>query len=182
ESETRPPKAEVAVASKADEGTAVRGAALRLRFVLRLGVGLLVLMLGTAAYHYRGQSFRLQQALADSAAGVGKLGDSTERQNALTVWGDLLRAQESVLIVYSNTLFQGTAETGMKLLKSLDAPGSSLGTPVLPQSLVTAEEGNQPISDHYTGIGEVMAGFSLGEFFTRIGYTARVKRSLLLTW
>lgn len=144
-----------------------------------LGAVLVGLVFGAASYHYRARSLELEKTLTASGAWTS---DSAERQNALSVWGGLVRSQEPALIVYSNTLFQGTAETGMKLLKSLDSPGSSLGSPVLPQSLVSLEESSQPISDHYTGIGEVMAGFSLGEFFTRVGYSARVKRSLLLTW
>jgi hypothetical protein len=144
-----------------------------------LGAILVGLLAGGLSYYYRSRSIELEKMLA--ASGVLS-NDTAERQNAITVWGGLLRPQEPVLIVYSNTLFQGTAETGMRLLKSLDSPGSSLGSPVLPQSLVTLEESSQPISDHYTGIGEVMAGFFLGEFFNKVGYSARVKRSLLLNW
>ena len=62
--------------------------------------------------------------------------------------------------MYSNTLFQGTVEDGMKLFKPLDAPGSSLGSPSIPQS-----ESKEPVTELYTGIGEVMGSYFLGDFF-----------------
>jgi hypothetical protein len=102
------------------------------------------------------------------------------RREIEPLWGDLLESPEPVLVVYSNTLFQGTAEDGMKLLKALDAPGSSLGSPIIPQSEV--EQSKQPVIEHYTGIGEVMGGYYLGDFLAKMRHTSRVKRSLLLTW
>ena len=96
------------------------------------------------------------------------------------LWGDMLRSPEPVLVVYSNTLFQGTAEDGMKLLKSLDSPGSSIGSPIIPQSEI--EKSKRPVIEHYTGIGEVMGAFQLGELFAKLRHPSRVKRSLLLNW
>ncbi len=103
-----------------------------------------------------------------------------DRTQIEPLWGTLLGSSEAILIVFSNTLFQGTAEEGMKLLKPLDSPGSSLGSPIIPQSEI--EGINLPISEHYTGIGEVMGAYFLGDFMARAGHQSRIKRSLLLNW
>lgn len=103
-----------------------------------------------------------------------------DRREVDPLWGDFLRSTEPVLIVYSNTLFRGTPDTGMRSLKSLDSPGSSLGSPIIPQSEI--EQSKEPIIEHYTGIGEVMGGYFLGDFMARVRHPSRVKRSLLLAW
>jgi len=101
---------------------------------------------------------------------------STDLEIASPLWDDFLRSPDPVLVAFSNTLFQGTAETGMKLLKPLDSPGTSFG------SQGTVEEGSSVITDHYTGVGEVMGVYALGDLFYKAGRSIRVKRSLLLTW
>src|SRR5262249_11425346 len=106
--------------------------------------------------------------------------NALDRREVEPLWGDLLRSSEPVLVVYSNTLFQGTVEEGMKLFKPLDAPGSSLGSPSIPQSEADRSKGRVPESS--PGMGEVMGFSFLGDFFARLGHTSRVKRSLLLTW
>jgi len=140
-----------------------------------IGSTLLALILGWLAINYRSEALRLKGSLAKEAAA------SAERQAAFPLWGDLLQSPEPFLVVFSNTLFQGTAEEGMKLLKSLDSPGSSLGSPAIPQELNAAEK-KGPVIEHYTGTGEVMGVYFLGDFFTRVKHPFRVKRSLLLTW
>jgi hypothetical protein len=70
----------------------------------------------------------------------------------------------------------------MKLFKPLDSPGSVPGSPAMNQYAGTAEASNQPLVEHYTGIGEVMGVYFLGEFFAKVKHPFRVKRSLLLTW
>lgn len=107
---------------------------------------------------------------------------SVERQLSLPLWGDLLSSPEPFLVVFSNTLFRGTAETGMKILKPLDAPGSPLGSAALPQQIDAMEDNVQGVTEHYTGIGEVMGVYFLGEFFAGVKHPFRIKRSLLLTW
>jgi hypothetical protein len=135
---------------------------------------LLSVFLGLLTLHYRAKS-----AEDSLLFGPGET-ESLDRSVIEPLWGDLLRSPEPVLVVYSNTLFRGTAEEGMKLLKSLDAPGSSLGSPVIPQSEI--EQVREPVIDLYTGIGEVMGSYYLGDFFARVRHASRVKRSLLLTW
>jgi hypothetical protein len=93
------------------------------------------------------------------------------------VWGEFLRTPEPTLVTFSNTLFEGTAETGMQLLNPIDSPIRSAGSPSMPKNI----EG-KAVTEHYTGIGEVMGVYALGDLFYRAGHSIRVKRSLLLTW
>jgi hypothetical protein len=98
-------------------------------------------------------------------------------QDIALLWGRMLQAPEPALVVFSNSIFHGTSETGMRLFNSLDEishnPGLPAGENVISQS---------PRIDHYTGIGEAMGIYFFGDFFARIHHPHRVKRSLLLTW
>jgi hypothetical protein len=85
------------------------------------------------------------------------------------LWGQFLKSDEPILVSYSNTRFQGRPETGMKLLKPLESQSPT-------------DIHSSYISDHYTGVGEVMGVFSLGNLFAKASHTFKVKRSLLLTW
>lgn len=105
-----------------------------------------------------------------------------ERAVAWPLWQDYLGASEPCLVVFSNTLFEGTAETGMKLFKPLDAPGSNPGSPAVTRIAAGFFPEPRSIVDHYTGIGETMGVYLLSEFFGRVDHPFRVKRSLLLTW
>ncbi len=140
-------------------------------------LALATIVLGTLAFNYWVKNQELRDLLGDGQHGDFSLID---RQEVNPLWGDFLRSSEPVLIVYSNTLFLGTPDTGMRSLKSLDSRGSSLGSPIIPQSEV--ERVKEPIIEHYTGIGEVMGGYFLGDFLARVRHSSRVKRSLLLTW
>jgi len=140
-------------------------------------LALLVILFGALAFFYRARAVEMSQSIASRAPGEN---EALERREIEPLWGGLLRSSEPILVVYSNTLFRGTAEEGMRLLKSLDSPGSSLGSPIIPQSEI--EQSKQPVIEHYTGIGEVMGSYFLGDFFARMGHASRVKRSLLLTW
>lgn len=101
-----------------------------------------------------------------------------ELQAVSSFWGDILRSPEPVLVAFSNTQFLGTAESGMKLLKPLDA--SLQGSGVTAESAVARD--SRVITEHYTGVGEVMGVHFLSELFGKAGRPFRVKRSLLLTW
>jgi hypothetical protein len=98
-------------------------------------------------------------------------------QDIALLWGQMLQAPEPVLVVFSNSIFHGTSETGLRLFNSLDEishhPDLPAGENVTSQS---------PRVDHYTGIGEAMGIYFFGEFFARIHHPHRVKRSLLLNW
>jgi hypothetical protein len=150
---------------------------IRLWQIIAAGFGVLSIVLGAVAFNYRAKDQRVQESFSNGARSEVETIDHREVE---PLWGDFLRSAEPILVVYSNTLFQGTAEEGMKLLKSLDSPGSSIGSPIIPQSEI--EKSNQPVIEHYTGIGEVMGAYFLGDFFARAHHTSRLKRSLLLTW
>jgi hypothetical protein len=142
-----------------------------LAFLLISGV------LGALAFFYRARAVEMSEVVDGRARAESH---TLDRREVEPLWGHLLRSSEPILVVYSNTLFQGTVEDGMKLFKSLDAPGSSLGSPSIPQS--ETEQSKEPVTEMYTGIGEVMGSYFLGDFFARLGHASRVKRSLLLTW
>jgi hypothetical protein len=138
---------------------------------------LISVMLSALTVFYRARAVEISEAAEGRARTEN---NPLDRREVEPLWGDLLRSSEPVLVVYSNTLFQGTVEDGMKLFKPLDAPGSSLGSPSIPQSVT--EQSKEPVTELYTGIGEVMGSYFLGDFFARLGHASRVKRSLLLTW
>lgn len=106
--------------------------------------------------------------------------ESPDAKAIKTVWGDFLGTREPTFVTFSNTLFQGTAETGMKLLKPLDSPGKGIASPSMIED--TAETKPEVVTEHYTGIGEAMGVYFLGDLFYRADHSIRVKRSLLLTW
>ena len=137
---------------------------------------LLAALLGAMLWRVNSEKARLSTAVEPESQ------VAIDRQASLPLWGDLLRSPEPFLVVFSNTLFLGTAETGMKILKPLDAPGSPLGSAALPQQIDAAEKNGQGVTEHYTGIGEVMGIYFLGDFFARIKHPFRVKRSLMLNW
>jgi hypothetical protein len=145
--------------------------------IVALAFALTSLMLGGLAFLYRARAVEMSETLESRARTEN---NALDRREVEPLWGDLLRSSETILVVYSNTLFQGTVEEGMKLFKPLDAPGSSLGSPSIPQSVT--EQSKEPVTEMYTGIGEVMGAYFLGDFFARLGHASRVKRSLLLTW
>jgi hypothetical protein len=70
----------------------------------------------------------------------------------------------------------------MKLVKPWDSPVPSSGTPVEAERGAAPERSGQILTEHYTGIGEVMGIYSLSDLFGKVGRPLRVKRSLLLNW
>jgi len=150
----------------ADSGSAQTMPYGRLKYMIG-GIALLCLFLGALAIDNGVQLSRLKVSSASSGS------FAVEMQSVLPLWNDFFRSTDPVLVVFSNTRFEGTAEAGMKLLKPMGAQENNLSSP-----------SNQapPITEHYTGVGEVMGVYALGEFFHRAEHTMRLKRSLLLTW
>ncbi|HEY8461350.1 MAG TPA: hypothetical protein VIM99_13265 [Blastocatellia bacterium] len=148
--------------------------------IVALAFAMISVVFGALAFFYRARAVEMWEVVEGRGRGGPGANDALDRREVAPLWGDLLRSSEPILVVYSNTLFQGTAEEGMKLFKPLDAPGSSLGSPSIPQR--DADESKEPVTELYTGIGEVMGAYFLGDFFARLGHASRVKRSLLLTW
>ena len=129
-------------------------------FAALVGVCLFLLFL---TIKYSSEANRLR----DSDKGKTQADAQMDVLNPL--WGQFLKSDEPILVSYSNTRFQGRPETGMKLLKALDSQ-----SPTEPRSSY--------ITDHYTGVGEVMGIYSLGNLFSKATHSFKVKRSLLLTW
>ena len=133
--------------------------------------GLIVstLVFAALAFNYRSEAGRA------AGGGATRRDKAAETTAALPLWDDFLRSPESVLVAFSNTMFQGTAETGMKLLKPMvsSSPDSAARQ---------SEENGQVVTEHYTGVGEVMGVYFLGDFFSRADHPFHVKRSLLLNW
>jgi hypothetical protein len=118
--------------------------------------------------------------------GTGKGVETTDaimtafpRHSVLPLWSELLTATEPMLVVFSTTIFHGTYAS-MKLFNSLDLIDGQHEIHATPQGIIGQNQ--SPVIDHYTGIGEVMGVFVLGDFFAKMHHPFRVKRSLLLTW
>jgi hypothetical protein len=107
---------------------------------------------------------------------------SEERQAMELLWGDLIRVVEPVLVVFSNTVFTGDYANGMKLFNSLSVLEDGEESPALPPGMPANGAGEAPLIDHYTGIGELMSVYFLGDFFARARHPFKLKRSLLLSW
>jgi hypothetical protein len=138
----------------------------KLRYMIG-GIAVLFLFLGALAISNGVQLSRLKLASTTSGNIPG------EMQGVLPLWNDFLRSTDPVLVAFSNTRFEGTAESGMKLLKPMGAQENNLSS---------SSKQVPPITEHYTGVGEVMGVYALGEFFHRAEHAMRLKRSLLLTW
>jgi hypothetical protein len=137
--------------------------------VLAIGIGIL-------AFNYRSEADR------DVVTPASRKDKSAEILVALPLWNDFLRSPEPVLVAFSNALFQGTAETGMKTLKPMRPSGQESSSPQTAQQAGVSQDGDQTITEHYTGVGEVMGVYFLGDFFSKADHPFRVKRSLLLNW
>jgi hypothetical protein len=144
----------------------------RLRIAIA-ALAILSLVLGIAALSYRSEVGRLNRS------GINASAPAFEEQ---VIWGEFLRSPDPILAVFSNTLFEGTAESGMKLVKPWDSPVPSSGRPAEPQFSGKSNRSAQVLTEHYTGTGEVMGMYFLSDLFARLGRPLRVKRSLLLNW
>ena len=123
----------------------------------------------------------LVNATARPAANSDHIETAATYRDINIFWGQMLQAPAPILVVFSNTIFYGTKQTGLHLFNSLDKSRSLNG------ASLQAEKGsggltNLPCIEHYTGIGEAMGLYFFGEFFARIHHPYRVKRSRLLTW
>jgi hypothetical protein len=130
--------------------------------------------LGLLALRYRDRANSL------IAAQPSNTNDPEEMRTIRLLWGGLLSSPEPILVTYSNAVFSGVAETGMKLVDPLDSRKRWPNPPS--ESLPTTKQTDLPITSHYTGIGEVMGVHSLGNLFWKVGHPFRIKRSLMLNW
>jgi hypothetical protein len=142
-----------------------------------VGLFLCAMALGIFAFNYRSESERLRGSVTSPAGSRAARAD-----DVIPVWGDLLNSPEPFLVTFSNTLFEGTAETGMKVLKPMDQPGAPPGASANPRLPGTGSPNGYAVTEHYTGVGEAMGIYYLSDLFSNAGHPFRVKRSLLLTW
>ncbi|HEY9233138.1 MAG TPA: hypothetical protein VIS78_13375, partial [Blastocatellia bacterium] len=131
------------------------------------GLIAICLLLGGLAVSYAIDSSHLKEAAAARAR------MNAEVEAAMPLWSDFMRSPDPVMVAFSNARFEGTAETGMRLLKPMSTP---------PGNAAAGKDAPPAITEHYTGVGEVMGVYAMGDFFHRAGRSMRVKRSLLLTW
>jgi hypothetical protein len=169
-SDSKPPIA----ASANVAGTSESLPAEKRRLMLPVVLSGLLVAVGALALKYETEASRLRET------NKVKLQASADVEELAPLWSEFFNSSEPILIAYSNTRFQGRAETGMKLLKPLDSPrplSETSASPDRPRS-----EGDAIITDHYTGVGEVMGVYSLGSLFSKADHAFKVKRSLLLNW
>jgi DNA-binding winged helix-turn-helix (wHTH) protein len=78
-------------------------------------------------------------------------------------WAEVLRSPEPPIVVFSNAVFVGRPETGLRYFNpEVDA--------------------HTPTEDLYTGVGEVLAIADLSDMLHSLNRSIVVKRSRLLTW
>ncbi|MDT8066807.1 MAG: hypothetical protein ROO76_01440 [Terriglobia bacterium] len=78
-------------------------------------------------------------------------------------WKPFINGSEEPWVVFSNAEFVGRPETGMRYFQ----PGTKIG--------------DEPVTEHYTGVGEVLGVLDLDRLFLRLGRTFRAKRAHLFT-
>jgi len=77
-------------------------------------------------------------------------------------WKGFVRGPEEPWVIFSNARFVGRPDTGMRYYDA-------------------AKDGNAPILDHYTGVGEVLAVHNLDRVFDSLHQSLRVKRGSLFS-
>jgi hypothetical protein len=113
-----------------------------------------LLVCGTVTYtiHARATSASTTQSAPDHLAKVFR-----------SFWGPFLRGPEEPFVVYANADFVGTADTGMRYFNP-------------------SHDSRDQVSQHYTGVGEVMGVLELEQLFEQFGGARfHVKRSGLFT-
>lgn len=78
------------------------------------------------------------------------------------LWNDFVDTSDEPWVIFSNAEFAGRPETGMHYFNPVTDKG-------------------QPILDHYTGVGEVLAIHELDRAFASLRHGLRVKRGRLLS-
>src|SRR3984957_9237575 len=77
-------------------------------------------------------------------------------------WSQFASGAEAPWVIFSNAAFVGRSETGMRYLDP-------------------ARDSGEPILDHYTGVGEVLAVHALDHVFNQLNHPILVKRGSLFS-
>jgi hypothetical protein len=153
--------AKPAVEADAAPPPAVEAVAPRARFrgkrlAWTVMAALLAVALGAASL----AAFNALQAGASGRAGRRT---ATKQAEVLTTfWTPFLQGPDEPIVVFSNATFVGDAETGMRYYEPSRDPRTG-------------------ITQHYTGVGEVMGVLELDRLLQRLGRQFRVKRGSLFT-
>ena len=80
-----------------------------------------------------------------------------------TFWGPFLHGPEKPIVVYSNAIFVGSAETGLRYFEP-------------------SRDNRDQMIQHYTGVGELAGVLDLDRVFQKSGAQFRIKRGGLFTF
>ena len=127
----------------------------------------------TRRYLVKGLSLALAAALAmvgwllwtrrDSGiSSASAAADSSVAAPIRIFWRGFVRGAEAPWVIFSNAAFVGRPNTGMRYYDR-------------------SKDGNSPILDHYTGVGEVLAVHNLDMVFAALHQSLRVKRGSLFS-
>jgi hypothetical protein len=118
------------------------------------GVLLVSLLLGILAYRHYMEAKQSRQGTVSNKV------DPAFIQDIAPFWAEFLNPANSPLVAYSNPVFQGNAAKGMKYWMPLES-----STPrVRPPSVARVLQG-PVLTDVYTGVGETMGVYFLGNLF-----------------
>jgi len=89
-------------------------------------------------------------------------GEATAAPEFQALWRPFIRGPQEPWLIFSNAEFVGRPETGMRYYNA-------------------GRDGEAPVWDHYTGVGEVLAVHDLDEVFAGLRHRLRVKRGSLFS-
>ena len=106
---------------------------------------------GLYFYHYRAAQLATRRAAADLRPTA-----------AQTFWSPFLHGPEETIVVFSNAIFVGNSETGLRYFDS-------------------SRDRRDQINQNYTGVGELAGVLELDRIFQKAGGQFRIKRGGLFT-
>jgi hypothetical protein len=100
--------------------------------------------------------------MALNSAPARKRSELTPPAALRAFWSQFASGSEASWVIFSNAAFVGRPETGMRYLDPM-------------------RDSRDPILDHYTGVGEVLAVHELDQVFNLLNHPIRVKRGSLFS-